>query len=168
MKKRIIALSMALALMAILAAPLAASAETHGTDINATLGSTFTLTAPSAASFSTFIVGDNTGSATAGSVAATGTTGWTLSVADNKTNTTGFMTIGGDDDTGHKLANPIQVGMTSGTVGTIGAYQTALQESTGYGQNVTFSIPLSLKQTIVAGDKAESYKITLTYTATPS
>jgi hypothetical protein len=169
MKKRIIALSMALALMAVLAAPLAALADTGVTDINATLGSTFTLIAPSDASFSTFVVGTtNTGTSTAGSVEATGTAGWTLTVTDEKSLTTGYMTIGGADDVSKRLTNPIQVGMTAGTVGTIGAYQTALTEATGYGTNTTFSIPLFLKQTIVGGDAAGSYKITLTYTATPS
>lgn len=132
---------------------------------------TATLTAPYGAEFTggNLIVGDNLGTSTAGSVAATGTSGWTLDVADTKTETTGFMTIGGDDDASKKLANPIQVGMTAGNEGNIASYQNALQADTadGYGANGTFSIPLYFKQTIIANDKAGAYKITLTYTVTP-
>ena len=129
---------------------------------------TATLNAPSDATFTTFAVGENTGSATAGSILATGD-GWTLTVADAKSNNNGKMTVGGADDAGAiKLTDPLLVGMTSGSVGTISSYQSALQAAGGYGANGTFNIPLFFKQTVSAGDIAGTYKIVLMYTVTPS
>jgi hypothetical protein len=127
---------------------------------------TATLTAPDDAVFATFVVGDNTGTATAGKVEATGT-GWTLTVDDAKIITNGFMTVSGEDNASKSLANPIKVGVTSEAVGTISDYQTALQGLSGYGQSVTFNIPLYFEQNISVGDRHGEYKITLVYTVTP-
>jgi hypothetical protein len=168
MKKRILSIALILALIAALAAPLAVYAA-NTTEIDGILGSTATLNAPTVATFTTFAVGDNSGSATAGSVVTSGTNSWTLTVADAKSNNNGKMTVGGTDDAGAiKLTDPLLVGITSGSVGTISSYESALQAAGGYGANGTFSIPLFFKQTIVTGDPAGSYKITLTYTLTPS
>jgi hypothetical protein len=167
MKKKILSLAIALGLIAVIALPMTAWAAT--TDIEGSLGITATLNAPSLSSFTTFTVGDNTGSATAGSVITSGTTSWALTVADAKTNNNGKMTVNGENSSGAiKLTNAIQVGMTAPTVGAISEYQTALQGASGYSDNGTFSIPLFFKQTIVTDDTAGSYKITLTYTLTPS
>jgi hypothetical protein len=129
---------------------------------------TATLNAPSGATFATFTVGVNTGSAlTPGTVDASGP-GWTLTVEDTKLNNKGKMTVGGEDGSGAiKLTDPILVGMTSGSVSTISSYQSALQAASGYGTTGSFSMPLHFEQIITAGDKAGIYKITLVYTVTP-
>jgi hypothetical protein len=78
------------------------------------------------------------------------------------------MTKGGVDDVSKRLTNTIQVGTTTGNLSTIAAYETALHGLSGYGLvTSSFSIPLFAKQTVVAGDAAGSYKITLTFTFTP-
>lgn len=166
MKKKILLIAMALALIAVLAAPLTASAET--TVVSGSFDASSTFTQPGGVSL-TLAVGDVTGnSSTPGSI-DTNTSGWTLSVADAKTYNNGYMTVGGTDSAGAvKLGSAIQVGTTAVTVGTIAAYQTALQAQAGYGvPTSTYSIPLYVKQTVSETDQAGSYSITLTYTFTP-
>jgi hypothetical protein len=167
MKKRILGISMALVLIAVMALPMAVLAQsTDDTDIIGTLGADFTLVAPTNFTWSAFVVGTNTGSATAGSI-STNTTGWTLTVADAKTNTNGYMTIDGLDVADTNLTNDIQVGMTAPTVSTIATYEDQLQAVGTYGDPGTFSIPLFGRQVVTLDDAAETYQITLTYTATP-
>ncbi len=161
-KKRILAFSMVLALTAVMALPMAAAAETSGTIISGTLASTATIVAPSGITFVGFAVGVNSGnSATPGSVAANGP-GWTLTVSAPTT----CMTRTGDSA---ELNHPLTLCTTSGgTFGTIGDYRTSLQGSTGYGTSTSFSIPLFVKQTVLASDAPGTYSITLTYTVTPA
>ncbi len=127
------------------------------------------LTAPAPISLGTFIVGDNKGhSNPIGSVVAD-TAGWTLTVADAKANHNGYMTIGGSDNGSDiALAAAITVSTSDTGYSTIAAYQIALQGSGGgYGVVGTFNIPLFVKQAVAITDAKGSYKISLTYTATP-
>jgi hypothetical protein len=175
MKMKILALGLVLALVAVMALPMAVFADTGGTNVTGTLSTAFTLTSPSSFIWTTnagaLVLGANTGLATAGSV-VTNVAGWQLTVSDAKTPlTTGYMTIGGVDS-GAKLVDPIQVGMTSGTLTTIQLYSGQLIAYTGtgsgyYGNIGTFIIPLFASQTVVGTDAAGAYSVTLTYTATP-
>ncbi len=166
MKKRILALSMVVALLAVIAVPIATTANAGGTVITGNIASTATLTKPSDINLGTLHVGLNSANSTAGSVVANGT-GWTLTVSDTKTVTKGYMTLGGADNTA-ELNYPLTVCTTSnGSFGTIAEYQALLQGSIHYGEVTTFSIPLFVQQQILAGDQGGSYSITLTFTATP-
>lgn len=127
-----------------------------------------TLTAPTAFTWSTFVVGANAGSATLGTVVSSGAKSWTLSVADaNNGINSGYMLNGST-----KLTDAIQVGLTppsaGTTTGTIAAYALALTGSTGYGTSASFNIPLYANQTIETTDAPGSYSITLNYTLTPT
>ena len=78
------------------------------------------------------------------------------------------MTLAGTDVSADKLSSPLTFCTTSGgTFGTIGAYQTLLQGSPGYGLIGTFSIPLHVKQTINGSDYPGSYSMTLTFITSP-
>ncbi len=166
MKKRILALSTVLALVSLIAAPMAVLAVTGGTVISGTIANTADLTVPTNISFGTFAIDNNTGSATAGSVVANAA-GWTLTVADIKTTNTDYMTKNGSSDT-VKLAQPLLVGTTVNNCGTIAAYQALLLAEGTYGDAGTFSIPLYVSQVVGTGDAAGAYSITLTYTVTPA
>lgn len=169
MKKKILFVGLVLSLVVLLAMPTAVSAaeESGGTEITGILGNTATLTVPGTIALGGLVVGDNTGQATSGSVVANAT-GWTLTVADDKTNNAGCMTIGGlDDIAAVPLTNPIEVGMTAGTVSTISAYQSELAGASGYGAIGTFAIPLYANQPVIASDEPGSYSITLTFTTVP-
>jgi hypothetical protein len=125
-----------------------------------------TITKPPNVNLGALIVGANPGNAM-GSVTAN-TTGWTLTVQDAKTNNKEYMTVDGEDTSGAiKLSAKMQFGNDGMTFGDLGAYQSALQSSAGYGAVGTFEIPFFVKQMVTSSDKVGSYKITITFTATP-
>jgi len=132
----------------------------------------FTLTVPvftiwSPSNGSALSVGPNTGSATPGSVVASAT-GWSLTVSD--TTSDKMKTSGGSPVS---LTDPMTFSVDGTTYGSSSAYQTALQAEAASGSYVayqaagTFTMPLSVKQTVEANDKTGTYSITLTYVATP-
>lgn len=173
MKKKILALGMIVALLAVMALPMAVFAAGTPQDgitvVTGILGQTLTLKAPSAFNLGlggNLALGINTGSSgTPGSV-VTNAAGWLLAVADKKTITTGFMTKGGDDVLGDKLATAIQVSIDGVTPTNISGYLTQL--AIGTGLVGTTPIPLYASQTVIAAtDLPGTYSITLTYTATP-
>ena len=167
MKKLILTLAAIMALVGVMVSPMAVGAGT--TDVTGEQQNTATLTAPGNIAFNTFAIGTNGPYSSTGSVVANAGN-WTLTVADTKGNNTGHMTIGGvDSAVATKLAAPLTVCNTDvGTFGSIPAYQTILQSWAGYGQAGTFNIGLYVKQIVAADDAGGSYKITLTYTATPA
>ena len=178
MKRTILVLGVVMALVAAMALPMAVLAATDTTALTGTLGQTFVLTAPSPFGLGiggvagSFALGTNTGSSAAPGSVVTNAKSWTLTVADAKTLTKGYMTSGGDV-VASELTNAILVGTTAGTVDVITAptsvYQTALQAAAGYGApGNTYSIPLFAKQVVAPGDVNGSYSITLTYTVTPT
>lgn len=166
MKKKILFMAVALALVAVLAVPFSVSAAS--TDITGSITVTLTLTAPGNITLGELALGQNVGIAAPGSVVSN-RAGWTLSVVDSKINNNGYMTVGGEDSpSAVKLAGPLAYDIMGQWAGSVITYQSSFEFLSGYGQVGTCSIPLKVEQNVVGSDAAGSYKITLTYTVTPA
>jgi hypothetical protein len=166
--KKLLAIGAVMALVGVMAAPMAALADSAVTEVSGTFTKTATVTKPTDVAFPPLVVGVNSGnSVTPGSVVAN-VLGWSLTVTDSKATTAGYMTLGGLDVDADKLASPLTLCNASGGVfGTIAEYQAQLRVDSNHGQAGTMSIPLYVKQTVASTDKAGAYKITVTFTATP-
>ncbi len=158
---RILTIAGALALVAVLAMPMAAmAAENDSTEVSGDISVELELTAPGDIDLGTMtIAGANAADATAGSVKCNSSLGYTVTVKSDKTD--GIMASGS-----YALANALQV--TTGSFGP-GAVTTtdptaAIVDTSAPG--IT-AINLHVSQAIVYADAAaNNYGLTLTYTAT--
>jgi hypothetical protein len=169
MKRRLVFLGVALALVAVLVVPFAAFADSTNVTGTLSTGTTFVFTAPGAISLNsgTLQVGDNAGNSS-GSVKS-GLASWVLSVEDaNQGTNTGHMIVVGNTDKTIALASPLNLCTTSdGAFGTIAAYQTLFRGSSGYATKGTWTLPLFANQAVAGTDLNGSYSITLNWTVTP-
>ena len=115
MEKRILVLGMVLALVAVLAAPMAALAAnpTTGTTlVSGQIALTYTITPPGAIDLGTFTTAGDY-EATDKSISVSTNDGSMtmcgIKVKDAKTTTTGYLTLDGADDASKKLTNPLSV-----------------------------------------------------------
>ena len=179
MKKRILALGVVLALVAVMALPMAVFAAEAGLLLSQATWTDLTLVAPAPFALGTtpgtLALGANAGSSAAG-VGNNQCDGLDARVSDIKTDTTGYMTKGGLDVAGTGLlVDAIQVGATAPVAGIGCRYYRNLSDcAPGPQLNTakccgpgTYSIPLYANQTVVVADAAGTYSITLTYVATP-
>lgn len=164
MKKRLVAIGAALALVAVLVVPAVAMAG-NTTQIGGNISAELELTAPGdinlnlgGASATSMEIGANTGTATDGSVKCNDPAGYTVTVKSDKSD--GKMTSGT-----YTLQNALQV--TTGSYGPDAVTTTtpvaAIVDTSAPGES---AITLSVSQTIVYADPtASNYGLTLTYTA---
>ena len=163
--KKIYALALLLALVAVLAVPMAASANTVISNVtvggNITNG-TIAMAAPGAIAFGTLSsVTPNEKNAAPGTVTVTpgssGTTTWTATAAAlANPPSTGYMTMGGT-----KLANPVFIGKSIAE----GMLVNAATGSLAYSGSASGPITFAAKQTLLASDNNAIYSITITFTA---
>jgi hypothetical protein len=167
--KKILVLAMALAMVAVLAVPLAAGATlVVGTGIMGTITApTITVTTPSAISFVPFMFGVNKAkSGTAGSVSITynsaTTVSWQVVAQDNSDSAWGYMKIGGN---GAALTNPLYIGPDG--INWCQAWVAGGPFLTYTGTDGT-GTPFDFwaYQQVVAGDAVGSYSTLITFTAT--
>ena len=154
MKRRILSISMALALVVILAAPLGAFAADTVVTGNVVVGYSFT--PPSAISLGNMTPGTTATGNNSGSLNGNGAGGYTVTAIDAKTPNTGYMVSGAN-----VLQNKFRIGATSGSVDTADVARTLL-DTAGPG---TSSVPLYVSQQVSFSDPlASNYSITITYT----
>ncbi len=162
MKKRILTLGMLLALVAAMALPVAAFAETNsGSGTVPLVSSTISIAAPGNFSFSTFTMGaDNTASSTNGTTTYTqgndSATGWQVLATDNNTSTnTGKMLRTTDS---HPLTSALQISKDVG-----GSYVAASSTLT-YTGSASGQYTFDAKQNITSSELAGSYTIAIKFT----
>jgi hypothetical protein len=159
--KRILVLAMALALVAALVVPMVALAADAGdTEISGTIGEVLELTVPAPIVLGAMTVAGSPAHGTsdpAGSVECNHSGGYTVTVQSNNHN--GKM-VGAATATELGTALSVTTGSLSG-VTVIDEVQTCVSKDVA---GVT-AIPLTVSQVIATTDPADSYSITLTYTA---
>ena len=174
MKKRILVLSMVLALVAAMVMPMAALAgnpATGETVVSGTLTYNYTLTPPEAITLGPFI--EATPYESANKTVSVSTNDGTITmcgitVKDAKTNTTGYLTLGGVDETAKKLTNALEVKGGALTYSPLTSEKT-LRVSTTSPVSAANMTDFAVKQTIASGDltkTAGTYSLTMTFTAT--
>jgi hypothetical protein len=157
MKKRILGLSIALALVAILVAPLAAFAA--DTVISGNVVAGYSFTPPGAISLGNMTPGSTATGNNSGSLNGNNSNGYTVTAIDTKTPNTGYMVSGAN-----VMQNKFKIGATAPTVDTADSARTLLNTS-GPG---TDTVPLFVSQQVSFSDPlASGYSITITYTVTP-
>jgi len=162
--KKIYALTLLLALLAVLAVPMAASANTVVNSV--TVGGSITvgsiaMSPPGAIAFGTLsLINPNEKNAAPGSVTVTpgssGATAWTASAQAATSLRTGSMMSGSN-----YLQTKLQIGKSVAENTWIPA-DTVLSYS---GSAATGPIPFAAKQTLLASDNNAIYSITITFTA---
>ncbi|MDO8491820.1 MAG: hypothetical protein Q7T04_07390 [Dehalococcoidia bacterium] len=182
MKKRILSLAMALAMLAVLVMPMAAFAAVDSTTVTGNIVAAVEVTAPSAISMGSLTASKTGSSVTQGNVYAT--VPWTLTLAasrvgDYGTTPESFAWVSLNNAGTTKLVNPLGIGTTAGSivsltvtnvVGSVLDYQAQLQAQTNYGAVVgSWAIPLYINQIVAAGDvTVGAYSVVVTYTAAAS
>jgi hypothetical protein len=148
--KKILLLGVVLTLVAVLAVPAVALAGSTGTTtVTGTQANIIEVTAPSAISFGTFIVGSNSKqSTTEGTVTCNGAT-WHVTAKDLVNG--GVMKTSGEV----ALAGKLTISNNGST------YPTA---DSGITYTDTTTLPFYVKQNVLASDKAGAYTITITFT----
>ena len=157
MKKRILLVGVVLALVATLAVPAVALAGSTGTTtVTGTQANIIEVTAPSAISFGTFIVGSNSKQSTTDGTVTCNKTSWHVDAKDLVNG--GVMKTSGDVALAGKLT-------ISNNGGTYAAADTGIISGGNptYGENPT-TLPFYVKQNVLASDKAGAYTITITFT----
>jgi hypothetical protein len=156
MKRIILSISMALALVAVFAAPPAALAADTVVSGNVVVGYSFT--PPTAISLGDMNPGTTATGNSAGSLSGNNALGYSVKAIDAKGTNTGLMVSGA-----HVLTNKFKIGATSGSVANADVERTLL--STGAAG--TDAVPLYVSQQVVLADPvASNYSITITYTVT--
>ena len=162
MTKRMLIVSVALALVAAMIIPATVVADTGTTDVMGNIvGATITITAPSAINLGMLVWGDNTGNST-GSVNITpnsrnpSQSNWEVTAVDAKTPNKGYMTKTGPV----ALSNMLQISPDNSNWNAANTTATWTGNTSG-----VHSIPFYVKQTISAVDPAGNYSITITFTA---
>jgi hypothetical protein len=162
MRKRILGIAMALAMIVVMALPMGVSAAPEGdtTDITGDIGGGYSFTAPTDLDLGAMTLGaTKTGNATAGNLTGNNVGGYTVTGVDAKGTNTGKMVSGAN-----VLTNKFKIGKDAGSVADSDSSQTLLA-ATGAGGS--FSIPLYVSQDVEFDDPAASdYTITITFTVT--
>ncbi len=164
MKKRILTLGMLLALVAVMALPMAAFAETNtGSGTVPTVSSTISITAPGNFSFGDFTVSANS---TASSTNGTTTyipgndsaSGWQVTATDNNTGTnTGKMLRTTDS---HPLTSELQISQD------VGSSYFAASSTLTYSGAASGQYTFDAKQYIASDELAGVYSIAIKFTGT--
>ena len=150
---------MALALIAILAAPLAIFAQDSAdTTITGTVGAALTVTAPTTINLPPLVPGTVVSSAPQSVTVTTNTAGWTLTVVESGTNPDGQMSTSG----GILLNNDMMVAVGGGTPPSV---QSVITLGGGSGSGTINSIVFS--QQVAANAAPGTYSIIVTFTANP-
>ena len=174
MEKRILLVSVVLALVAVLVVPTAASAgnpATGTTDVSGEIAVGYTITPPAAITLGTFNpAGDYEATDKSISVSTTdpNMTKCGITVKDAKTITTGYLTLAGADDASKKLTNSLGVKGGAQSNYTPLTSQVSLRAPNASLESASIT-DFAVKQTIASGDLAKTagtYKLTMTFTAT--
>jgi len=187
LKKRILTLSMVLALVTAMVMPMAAFAADDTTSVSGTIAATIEVQAPSSISLGQLNqTVDRTGSSgTPGNVYATAAWGLAVTASNGTDDVYGtveeifaWMTLDNAGTT--ELTNPLGIGTTAASiadltvslvVGSIADYQTQIEALDTYGTDVdgVWALPLYVEQIAVASDTTVgTYSVVLTYTGTLS
>jgi hypothetical protein len=183
-KKRILALASILALVAVLAVPMAAFAATSTVTGNPT--ATIDITVPATKAI-TLVPGASASTAVDSVTVSCNTATWLVKAKDaDATNTNGYMapyatTAAGYQPSGVKLASVMSViaasatGATGATVAlpTEGTILTGSAVVSSQAYTLTFSQPVSYSDAILSGDGSatslpNTYRIVVTFTASTS
>jgi hypothetical protein len=176
MIKRILTISMAVALILVMALPMAigaANPATGTTGVSGDIGSVYTLTrGQSSLTIGPFASAQAYTSSPDMSISVStndpGMTNVGIVVSNERTNAKGFLTLAGADDASKELTNALTVkGGAIGTYQSLATDKTLRAGTTPIGSaNIT---DFSVQQTIASGDltkTAGSYSLTMTFTAT--
>lgn len=158
MKKRILTLALVLALLAVLATPMAVLAQT--TDVGGNVISGYTFTPPTAIAMGNLAPSatPHLDSSTDGSLVGNNTNGYTVTGIDAKGTNTGKMVSGSN-----VLAAVLQIGPSAASVGPADAAQSFVD--TAAPTNTT--VELHVSQVVAYTDPvATGYTITITFTVT--
>lgn len=158
MKKKILAIALALALLAVLVAPLAAFASDGTTTITGDVTSGYSFTPPAAISLGSMSPSAPAANNSSGTLNGNNASGYTVTAVDASTTNTGYMVSGTN-----VLQNYFMIGKDTSSLAAADTAQTLLN-STAAGSN---PVPLYVSQTISPSDAiATGYSITITFTVT--
>ena len=157
MKKLLISLALATMLVAVMATP--AMAVTGTTDITGNVAGVIEVTAPVAISLGNMALGDNASGVKTGTIKANAA--WTMTAKDVKVTDPGYMVAGGN-----KLTSKMQISKDDTTWLDADAVSPLTYSGTATAQGGD-SFNFYAKQNVVWADPvADSYSITITFTAT--
>ncbi len=161
MKSKILSTSLALALVAILAAPLSVLAQdSANTTITGTVGAAITVTAPLTINLPPLVPGTTVSSPAQTVTVASNTAGWTLTVVESGANPDGQMSNGTT-----VLANAMLVdGGDNGAPASLKTPVTLKSNGAAGGASLH---DIVFSQQVAANAAPGTYSITVTFTANP-
>jgi hypothetical protein len=160
-KTKILSVSMALALIAILVAPLAVFAQTSAdTTITGTVGAALTVAAPTTINLPPLVPGTVVSSAPQSVTVTTNTAGWTLTVVESGASPDGQMS-----GAAGPLANAMTVdGGVNGNPAPLNSPVTLVSNGAAGGSTINDVV---FSQQVAANAAPGTYSIIVTFTANP-
>ncbi len=162
MKKKIMAISMSLTLIAILAAPLGVYAADGTTSITGNVVSSYTFMPPTAISLGSMSLGSTVTGSNSGTLTGSDPLGYTVSAIDAKGGANAGYMVNGNNSV---LQNKFKIGKDTLSLADSDAARILLDVSSAPN---SASVPLYVSQQIALTDPvATGYTITITFTVTP-